>query len=302
MRVQEITAKARLVWVGHSCPTNADSKIAQTGNSRRRILPAICAALLALAPHTTAQRTAHAVASHPAIPHFNSPAGSFAFGRTAYASRFRRSSPYASLPFPFFTDFFDPEDIYSTGYPVTSEPPAILLQAARAADYLGRTDNDRTENGREPAIPQPLVIELQNGRYVRVNSTPSNGEALPLALASDRAPSDQPQPSKSTRSHSTRFASSNVTPQPPTIAAASPPQHDLPPALLIFRDGHSEEVRDYTIADGILYARGDYYTDGYWTKKIELSTLNVVETLQANTKRNVKFVLPTSPNEVITRP
>jgi hypothetical protein len=313
MRVHEITARAQRVWVGHSlrqaqgrlCPTNADSKIPQAGNFRSRILPAICAALLALAPYAAAQRTAHAVAPHPAIPHFNSPAGSFAFGRAAYASRFRRSSPYTSLPFPFFTDFFNPDDIYSSGYPVASQPPVILLQAARAlagpADYLGRTDSDRTENDREPAIPQPLVIELQNGRYVRVNSTPSNGEALPLALAPDRALSEQPQPSKSTSSHSTRLASSNITPQPPTIAGI-PPQHDLQPALLVFRDGHSEEVRDYTIADGTLYARGDYYTDGYWTKKIDLSTLNVAQTLEANTKRDVKFVLPSSPNEVITRP
>jgi hypothetical protein len=77
---------------------------------------------------------------------------------------------------------------------------------------------------------------------------------------------------------------------------------ELPPATLIFRDGHSEEVRDYTIADGILYARGDYYADGYWNKKIGLASLNIPETLQANATRNVKFVLPSSPNEVITRP
>src|SRR5208282_475748 len=110
---------------------------------------------------------------------------------------------------------------------------------------------------------------LQNGRYVRVSSTPANGE--PLSLANDS-----------------------------TRAAASP--HDLPPALLIFRDGHNEEVHDYAIADGILYARGDYYTDGYWTKKIELTSLNVPQTLEANAQRNVKFILPKSPNEVITRP
>ena len=299
MRLQEITKSARLVWGRHSCPPTADAKIAHAGNVARRIVWAISTCLLVLAPYATAQRSAHATTPHPAIPHLNSPAGSFAFGRAAYASRFHRSFPYTSLPFPFFDDSLDLEDIYSTGYPVASQPPVILLQAARAvdgpADYLGRVDNDR-----EPDTAQPLVIEFQNGRYVRVNGTPSNGEALPLAP--DRAPSDQLEPSKLTRSHSARLASSNVAPQPQTIAAASPPQRDLPPALLVFRDGHSEEVRDYTIADGILYARGDNYTDGYWTKKIELSTLNVPQTLEANTSRNVKFVLPTSPNEVITRP
>jgi hypothetical protein len=70
----------------------------------------------------------------------------------------------------------------------------------------------------------------------------------------------------------------------------------------MFRDGHSEEVRDYTIADGVLYARGDYYTDGYWNKKIDLAALNLPQTREANADRSVKFVLPSSPNEVITRP
>jgi hypothetical protein len=264
MPIQEIPASARIVWVGHSCPTNADSKITQAGNSRRRILPTICAALLALSPYATAQRTAHATAPHPAV-HSNVPARSFS-GRAAFASRFRRSSPYTSLPFPFFADSFNPDDVYSTGYPVASQPPLILLQAARAV--AAPTDYAATE----PAIPQPLVIELHNGRYVRVSSTPSNGEALEVTLA-------------------------------PTPAIATPtPSHELPPALLLFRDGHSEEVRDYTIADGILYARGDYYTDGYWNKKIEITSLNVPQTLEANAQRNVKFVLPASPNEVITRP
>ena len=81
----------------------------------------------------------------------------------------------------------------------------------------------------------------------------------------------------------------------------SPPR-ELAPVLLVFRDGHSEEVRNYTIADGILYASGDYYTDGYWNKNIEFSSLNLSQTQQANASRNVRFVLPSSPNEVITRP
>ena len=245
--------------------------------------------MLALAPYSAAQRAAHAVAPHTPIPHFNSPTGNLAFGRAAYPSRFHQPFPYRSLPFPFFGDSFYLDDIYSTGYPVASQPPVILLQAARAlAGPAGYADNDYANN--EASIPQPLMIELQNGRYVRLSRTPSNGEALPLTLAPERAQSGQAQPSKSTRSSSTR----------PTIAAAPP--HDLPPALLIFRDGHSEEVRDYTIADGILYARGDYYTDGYWNKKIALSTLNVSQTLEANATRQVKFILPASPNEVITRP
>jgi hypothetical protein len=221
------------------------------------------------------------------------------YARGQHFSPYRRQSPYtpyASLPFPFFTDAFDPADIYSTGYPVASEPPPYVLQAAAAMAASGAnpfardfTSRDLTSYDREPSS-HPLMIELQNGRYVRVKASQEdskNGEAREVAsevaheeVASERSqrPSSAPAPQGAS--------------QVPT----------LPPAVLIFRDGHSEEVRDYTIADGILYARGDYYTDGYWNKKIALSTLNVAQTLQANSARNINFVLPSSPNEVITRP
>src|SRR5271154_6626813 len=125
MRKQKIPASAPLVWGGHSCPPTAESKMTQAGNVGRQIVLAIAASLLALLPHAQAQRAApaHTSAPHQAIPHFNSPTGSFAFGQAAYASRFRRSFPYTSLPFPFFGDSFNPDDVYSTGYPVASQPP-----------------------------------------------------------------------------------------------------------------------------------------------------------------------------------
>jgi hypothetical protein len=281
-----------IVWGEHSCPPNAGSKMFQAGNTcRRGLLLALCALLLALTPRTEAQRSApaHGVAPHAPIPRFNLPNGSFALGRGVYSSRFRRSFPYASLPFPFLSDSFNPDDIYSTGYPVASAPPEFLLQAARAlagsAGYMRRSDGD----SQPPA--QPLVIELQNGRYVRVANAAAGRDPLTLNVAPDLMP-ENAQPD---RSHAVPSKSA------PMIAAASRPP-DLPPAVLVFRDGHSEEVRDYTIADGVLYARGDYYTDGYWNKRIELSTLNVAQTLQANSTRSVKFMLPSSPNEVITRP
>ena len=144
------------------------------------------------------------------------------------------------------------------------------------------------------------MIELQGDRYVRVNSAAINGEALPLALAPDNLHQNVPQ-AKSPRNHSTRPVTPNPSATPLMIAVSAPPR-DLPAAILVFQDGHSEEVREYTIADGFLYARGDFYTDGYWTKKIALTALNLPQTQQANSSRNVKFALPTFPNEVITRP
>jgi hypothetical protein len=75
--------------------------------------------------------------------------------------------------------------------------------------------------------------------------------------------------------------------------------HELAPTMLVYRDGHREEIREYSIADGVLYARGDYYAVGYWNKKIELVALDLPQTVKANQERGVKFVLPDSPNQVV---
>ena len=256
-----------------------------------RLFALIIALLLAGTPGALAQRASsggHASAAvHSASPHISSRgnssrAGNYAFGRSPRSSVFRRWSgyPYGSLPFAFFGDF-DSDDIYSSGYPVASEPPPYLVQAMRDLPASGSLGEGVSPlNNREPSSSQPLMIELQNGRYVRVNTVAVNGDASPLAFAA---------PAKSSA-------------MPATPPAPPAPTMDLTPAVLVFRDGHSEEVRDYTIADGSLYARGDFYTDGYWNKKIDLTSLDVSKTMQANASRNVKFVLPSSPNEVITRP
>ncbi len=254
-------------------------------------------AALALVPYAAAQRAAsggHSAApAHAATPHLRSPAGNFGlgFGRNGHGAAFRRSSPYssyASLPFPFFGDAFDSGDIYSTGYPVASEPPAYLLQALSqmagpGANFMGPAMSSM--NSTQPSSSDALLIELQNGRYVRVTSTAAN---------------DDPRLLNVTPNHAASNSATSSSAQAPLVATATP--QSLPPAILIFRDGHSEEVHDYTIADGMLYARGDYYTDGYWNKKIDLAALDVPQTLRANAERSVKFVLPSSPNEVITRP
>jgi hypothetical protein len=84
--------------------------------------------------------------------------------------------------------------------------------------------------------------------------------------------------------------------------AGSTATPEIRPAVLVFRDGHHEEVSDYTIADGVLYTRLNFYTDGSWTRKIALSSLNLPDTITANQSRNLKFQLPTASNEVIVRP
>ncbi|MGA8151253.1 MAG: hypothetical protein WB952_09915 [Terriglobales bacterium] len=128
---------------------------------------------------------------------------------------------------------------------------------------------------------EPLLIELQGDRYVRFGD---NQQV--------EATGDSPG---SARLRSARVPASSSP--GPAISAL-----ELPPAVLIFRDGHQEQVRDYVIAGGVLYASGNYWQSGSWRKDVQLSALDIPATLNANQNHGVKFVLPSGPNEVVTRP
>jgi hypothetical protein len=272
-----------------------------TNGSRTNFFYGFCFLLfLASIAPCAAQRGGVASGGHapgPAHSPSHSAGHSSAFGRSVNSRRSPYLSPYASLPFPFFGDAFDAADLYSSGYPVASELPPSVLQAASAmagppVNFMGaRSQFD----ARSSSPSQPLLIELQNGHYVKVDSAAIDGEARDLIPG----PAENAQAASPPARHSAIALAANSG--GPLLSSGSPAPA-LPPAILFFRDGHSEEVRDYTIAAGFLYARGNYYTDGYWNKKIDLSALNVTRTLQANAEHNVNFVLPSSANEVITRP
>ncbi|HXX26956.1 MAG TPA: hypothetical protein VEI99_00760 [Terriglobales bacterium] len=138
-----------------------------------------------------------------------------------------------------------------------------------------------------PSTPpsEPLMIVWQGDRYVRYGGGTKADQVHTLA---DYAGSN----SSTGQGRSSAHSSSSGEVKPP----------QLPPAVLVFRDGHREQVHDYVIASGKLYLRGNYWRDGYWTRTVELAALDVPQTLSANQQNGVIFVLPTAPNEVVTRP
>ena len=73
-------------------------------------------------------------------------------------------------------------------------------------------------------------------------------------------------------------------------------------AVLVFTDGHTEEVSRYMIMGKVMYANADYWTTGTWTKKILLSSLDLRASMRANQERGAKLVLPGGPNEVVIGP
>src|SRR2546426_2830044 len=131
-----------------------------------------------------------------------------------------------------------------------------------------------------PSVPpEPVVIEWQGDHFVRMTPTEASSR--------QRGPADYSE--KSALHLSERKSS------------AQPPQ-ELPPAVLVFRDGHKEEVSSYTIMGQTMFAKSDYWTSGEWSKKIHIADLDVPSTLKLNQERGVRFRLPTSPNEVVIRP
>lgn len=72
-----------------------------------------------------------------------------------------------------------------------------------------------------------------------------------------------------------------------------------PPALLrvvlIFRDGHREEIEMDVIQNDVIYAGSDYWSNGSWTQKIPIIHLDVQATLKLNQQPNGKVSLPFQP-------
>ncbi len=128
----------------------------------------------------------------------------------------------------------------------------------------------------ENSPPEPLLIEWRGDHYVRVKL------------------SDLTQPADYSEEPGQRAG--KVAPKP-----ATPQARELRPAVLVFRDGHKEEVSSYTIISGTLYTRTDFWATGTWTKKIQISDLDIPATLKLNQELGVRFVLPSGPNEVVTR-
>lgn len=127
----------------------------------------------------------------------------------------------------------------------------------------------------------PLLIELEGDRYVR-----HGGMAQSAPGEVSREPRTTPAPDYSARDYPANAESSELT-----------------PTMLIFRDGHREQVPDYAIVGRVLYAHSDFEGEpGYGLKNIQLSELDIPATIRANRENGVSFALPSGPNEVVTRP
>jgi hypothetical protein len=178
------------------------------------------------------------------------------------------------LPYPYFySDYADNND------EVPAPPPQVVIVPAAAP----------VQPAQPPPPLDPLLIEWQGDHFVRTTLSQkisSNGQTVPDHSGRSRLYSS------ATGSHATGSSS---------MHKAAPP-HELPPAVLVFRDGRREQVSSYTIMSGTIYSKADYWTFGSWTRKIQIADLDVPATLKLNQEQGLNFLLPAGPNEVVVRP
>lgn len=124
--------------------------------------------------------------------------------------------------------------------------------------------------------PASLLIELQGDHYVRYGG-------LPLA------------------SSDARQGTIGMREVPAGDGAVQPPPSELPATVLLYRDGHREDVADYAIVGRVMYAHRAGGTGGE-LDSIQVSALDVPATVRANRENGISFTLPAGPNDVVTRP
>jgi hypothetical protein len=132
-----------------------------------------------------------------------------------------------------------------------------------------------------PKPSEPLVLENRNGEWVRI---PTGNQ---ISIAS----------SKKADATSAPTARSGFVETTPTVPLVAP----LPPAIIVFRDGHTEEIGKYMIEGDTLYTHADHWSTGSWNRKIPLSQLDIPASLLLNKERGTKFKLPAGPSEVVIR-
>lgn len=216
-----------------------------------------------------------AMGPRPHAPFRSAQQGGYLTGPRSYRRPYRGSRPYHS---PYLYPYFYPayySDYYSEQAPGEARPTRVVVV---------ENSQPRAESP-PPPPPESLVLELQGNHWVRITDS---GQAVVNSHHESQA-----QGSAKTSSLRT------ITPQE---SAALKSCAKLPPAVLVFRDGHKEEFTSYTIVGGTIYANTDYWNSGSWTKKVPIADLNVPATLALNQERGAKFSLPSSPGIIVVRP
>lgn len=132
--------------------------------------------------------------------------------------------------------------------------------------------------------PPPLLIEWRGDRYVRFGGAQNE-------TGNGTSP-DYAEP----KTTGAPLLDQKKIDQKKIIAQQGP---ELPSAVLVYRDGHREEISGYAIADGMIYSQTANWQNGHPIKPIPVAALNPAATITENNQRGITFLLPSASNEVI---
>lgn len=159
-----------------------------------------------------------------------------------------------------------PDNFFGGAYPVYIPVPVVVDPYSM---YQAAPDQDDQETDDPAVVPGPTVFERRTLGEVTAEQPDSGTVSVSADSASPTA---------------------DASPAPPASAAASQPAQPEDPSVLVFRDGHRLEVKNYAIVGDTLYD----FTPGH-TRKVPLSQLDLTATVKANDDRGVDFVLPALP-------
>lgn len=177
---------------------------------------------------------------------------------------------FAFFPY-FYPDYYDYFDYDSEPARPEAPPQIIIGQTAQPAAV--------------PAPPpaEPLVLELRGDQWVRLTN---NGQSRIAGQPSEPG----------LKGASNLSAKPTATPRRSEEAGSTA---ELPPVVLVFRNGHKEEIGKYMIERATIYVSANHWSSGSWTREIPIVELDVPATLKLNQERGTKFSLPSGPSEVI---
>jgi len=157
---------------------------------------------------------------------------------------------------------------------------------------FGQRFNTHNGNGHRHGRGAATAVYVPYAVPVPYEYAQGTGE---MAMDPNVAEPDPPAPTIFERRPAETYTQRSMATANQSAPAAAPAQADSAreaiPVVLVYKDGHEQEVRNYAIVGKTLYDLGTFVAH-----KIPLSDLDIPATVKANDDRGVEFNLPSSVN------
>jgi hypothetical protein len=201
-------------------------------------------------------------------------------GRIGHGPRLRPASPHFHHSHGFYNGY-SPYYFYPDYGFSDYDDDTGMVEAPPPPQFIGPPPAQTSSPATAPSAPESVMLELRGDHWVRITN---------YGQSESGGPSSQ------------ELASSPSLVGPTRRIQTVEPPSPLPPAVLVFRDGHHEEIGKYVIVGKTIRVSEDYWTRGSWSKTVQIANLDIPATLKLNQERGTKFSLPSGPNEVVFRP